>query len=48
MFVLSNQTVKGGQGAIIHFLKFYNMLAWEKSYDLNFEFPTLNGNFLFR
>lgn len=48
-YMLSNTTAIGTPGAIIHVLKFYNMLAWENSYDLNLIYKDeLKGNFRFR
>lgn len=47
-FILSNSTVTGEPGAIIHCLKFYNLLAWENSFDLNQIYKDLMGQFRFR
>ncbi len=38
MFILSNKNNKGEDGAVIHFLKFYNRLAWEGSLDINLKY----------
>lgn len=42
MFVFSNVSSKGNEAIVIHFFKFFNVLAWENLVNLNVEYPFLD------
>jgi len=49
MFILSNGTsgIRSKAGAVVHYMKYYNLLTWEGSVDLNEEYEEIE-NFKFR
>jgi hypothetical protein len=43
MIVLSNTSASGKEAVVIHFFKFFNILAWENSINMNEKFPDLKS-----
>jgi hypothetical protein len=48
MYVMSSANSTGGEAAIIHILKFYNLLMWVNSFDINEEYAEYFRNNTFR
>jgi hypothetical protein len=49
MFILSNGTsrIRSKAGAVVHYMKYYNILTWEGRVELNEEYEEIE-NFKFR